>query len=92
MQLMSKPPIEVNICEIDGAYYPVRLYAVPRVGELIDLYSLIDQSTNHPPVKHYEVVQVVHKMYDVSEKISHAKDGHHFVSVYVKPSDSEFFE
>jgi hypothetical protein len=89
---MTQPAIEANICEINGAYFLVRLHAIPRVGELIDLYSFIDQSTNHPPVKHYQVVQVVHKMYDVSEKIPQAKNGHHFISVYVKPSNSEFFE
>jgi hypothetical protein len=89
---MNKLSIEANICEIEGPYYQVRLHSVPRVGELIDLFSFLDQSTNDPPVKHYEVVQVVHKIYDVSEKIPHSKDGQHFVSVFVKPSDSKFFE
>lgn len=89
---MSNPTIEANICEIGGAYYQVKLYAVPRVGELIDLFSFLDQATKHPPMKHYEVVQVVHEIHDVSEKIPQSKDGRHFVSVFVKPSNSKFFE
>jgi hypothetical protein len=89
---MAELPIEANICEIDGAYYPVRLHSVPRVGELIDLFSFIDQADNRPPLKHYEVVQVVHKIYDVTEKIPQSKGGQHFVSVFVKPSGSKFFE
>jgi hypothetical protein len=93
---MSEIPIHANICEIEGtkgelgAYYPVRLYAIPRVGELINLFSFIDQSTNHPPVKHYKVVQIVHDVYDVQEKSS--KRGHHFVNIFVKPTKSKFFK
>lgn len=49
---MSNLPIEANICEIDGAYYPVRLHAIPRVGELIDLFSFIEQAAQEPPVKY----------------------------------------
>ncbi len=89
---MSKPTIEAHICEIKGAFYPVKLHAIPKVGDLIDLWSFIDQAAKYPPVKHYEVVRVVHKIHDVSEKIAHTQDGHHFVSVFVKPSDSELFE
>lgn len=89
---MSKPIIEARICEIDGAYFPVKIHAIPNVGDLIDLWSFIDQAANFSPVKHYEVVSVVHKIHDVSEKIAHTKDGHHFVSVFVKPSDSEFLK
>jgi len=88
---MSKPTIEANICEFDGAYYQVRLHAVPRVGELISLFSFADQATKHPPTKHYEVVQVVHEIHDVSAKVPLSEDGHHFVSIFVKPSDSKFF-
>jgi hypothetical protein len=89
---MAKLLIEANICEIDGVYYPVKLHSVPRVGELIDLFSFIEQANNRSPMKHYEVVQVVHKIYDVAEKIPQSKDGQHFVTVFVKPSDSKFFE
>jgi hypothetical protein len=88
---MSELQIEGNICEIGGAFYPVKLHAVPRIGELIDFFSFIDQANGHPPAKHYEVVQVVHAVRDVSEKISQSKDGCHFVSVFVKPTQSQFF-
>jgi hypothetical protein len=90
---MSELPIEANICEINGPYYPVRLYAVPRVGELIDLFSFIDQADKHPqPRKFYQVVQVVHEVRDVSEKIPQSKGGCHFVTVFVKLSRSKFFK
>ena len=74
---MRELPIEANICERDGAYYPVLLRTVPRVGELIDLWSLIDQAAKHPPVKHYEVFQVVHEIHDVSKEIRASKGGYH---------------
>jgi hypothetical protein len=89
---MSRPTIEANICEIDGAYYQVKLHAIPRVGELIKLFSFVDQADKRPPTKHYEVVQVVHEIHDVSEKVPLSKDGRHFVSVFVKPASSKFFE
>lgn len=100
---MSELPIEANICEIPekgengqdsgevGAYYQVRLYAVPRVGELIGLFSFLDQASGDLAEKQYEVVQVVHKVHDVSEKVPQSKGGSHFVSVFVKPASSKFF-
>lgn len=85
---MSKPelPINANICEIDGPYYPVRLEWLPRKGDLIDLYSFLDTEK-----KKYEVVQVVHKLYDISKEIAQSHKGHHFVDVHVRPSTSAFF-
>lgn len=89
---MSKPPIQANIVETDsGIYYPVRLYVVPRAGELIKLFSFIEQADKRPPVRRYEVVQIVHDVHDVTERVSQSEGGHHFVTVFVKPSDSEFF-
>lgn len=89
---MNKPTIEAHICEIGGAYYPVKIHTIPNIGDLIDLWSFIDQADNYSPVKHYEVVRVVHKIHDISEKIPDTKDGYHFVSIFVKPSDSELFQ
>ncbi len=80
--------VNANIKEVDGAHYPVRLNWVPRIGELIDLYSLMDTSTGDPPVHQYEVVQVVHRLYDVTEKV---QKGFHFITVFVKPSSASFF-
>jgi hypothetical protein len=88
---MSELPIEATIHEIDGAYYNVRLHAIPRVGELIDFWSFLNQATGHEPAKHYEVIQVVHKVYDVSEKTPRSKGGHQSVNVFVKPASSKFF-
>mgnify|MGYP000882980320 CR=1 FL=1 len=89
---MSNSKINANICEINqGAYYPVKLNAIPNVGDLIDLWSFIDQADNYQPIKHYEVVQVVHKLHDVSDKIPRTQEGHHFVNVFVKPVESKYF-
>jgi hypothetical protein len=89
---MSNRKINANICEINqGAYYPVKLDSIPNVGELIDLWSSIDQADSYPPKKHYQVVQVVHKLQDVSDKHHRTQDGHHFVNIFVKPINSEFF-
>ncbi len=89
---MIEIPIEANICEIGGAYYPVKLHAVPRVGELINLFSFIDQRDDFPPNKNYEVVQVIHELHDAHPKIKQSKDGCHCVTVFVKPSKSKFFK
>ena len=82
-----KEAVNANVSEVGGAYYPVHLEWVPRVGELIDLWSFIDQASGHAPAHRYEVLQVVHKLHDVSEK----GDGAQFVTVFVKPSTSTLF-
>jgi len=91
---MSKPLLEANICELDGTYFPVKLHAVPRVGELINLFSFIEQAAGYQPAKYYQVVHVVHKMYDAAGDASDKghKTGWHFVEVFVKPSRSKFFK
>lgn len=90
---MSELPIDANIREIGGGpYYPVKLHALPKAGELIELYSFIDAAAKPPPKKFYEVVQVVHQLHDVSDKIWQSKGGSHFVTVFVKPSQSEFLQ
>lgn len=58
------------------------------MGDLIDLHSFIDTSTRHQPAHQYEVVQVVHRLYDVTDK---QPEGYHFVTVFVKPSQSALF-
>ena len=50
---MAELPINANISEVDGAYYPVRLLWVPRVGELIDLYSFIDTVDHNQPAHRF---------------------------------------
>ena len=88
---MADLPINANIAEIDGAYYQVRLEWVPRIGELIDLWSFKDQADNLPPAHRYEVVQVIHKIHDVTDKLPDRQDGAHFVTVLVRPSQSMYF-
>ena len=95
---MSEPTIYAHISEVPdssavGAYYPTKLYAIPRVGELIQLYSRMDEATKHPPTKRYEVVQVAHYVYDVTDKpnIPRGNDGYHHISIIVKESNSAMF-
>jgi hypothetical protein len=94
MKTVNRPPIEANLVEIaTGVYYPVRLYAVPRVGELVELLSFIEAADNRPRQMRYQVVQVVHNLYDAAGDASakgHAT-GLHFVTVFVKRSVSKFF-
>ena len=89
---MSELQVEAKICEMQGDFYEVKFSAVPRVGELIDLFSVVDQAKKLPPEKYYEVVQVVHNVRDVSEEIPHSINGSHLVTVFVKPSRSKFFK
>jgi hypothetical protein len=91
--IKPKLPIEANISEIGGPYYQVKLAAVPRVGELIELYSFLDAKAKSPdgPMKRYRVVEVLHHVRDVAEEIWQSKDGCHHVTVIVKPAHSKFF-
>ena len=88
---MASLPINANICELDGAYYPVRLEWVPRVGELIDLFSYIEQADGRPSGRHYEVIRVIHKLRDIADKVPASHDGCHFVEVHVKAADPSLF-
>jgi hypothetical protein len=89
---MKALPLKANICEIeDGRYYPVRMGWVPRVGELIDLFSYLEQAASQPSRRHYEVVQVVHELRDVAEAVKESHPGHHVVNVYVRAVESPFF-
>src|SRR5258708_7281212 len=100
-KLMSKPEIEAQIVEIpEGteltSYFNVTLHAVPRPGELIHLYSLVDEAAKKQTDYYYEVVQVRHKLYDVPENVAPDSRqsfvaGTHLVTVFVKPSKSNFF-
>jgi len=95
---MAKPHIEGQVIEInDGPYFNVTLHAVPQVGDLIHLYSLVDQAAEYPPNKQYEVVLVLHRVYDVPEGLTpNSREsyvaGTHYVKVFVKPSRSNFFD
>ena len=89
----TKLPTNANICEInDGAYYQVQLEWLPRVGDLIDLYSALDALSKHPPRHFYEVVAVMHEVHDVTEKSNPVSKGAHWVNVFVKPSSDKLFE
>lgn len=57
---MEKPYIEASIHrEDEGDYFKVKLYLIPREGELINLHSFANQRTGDP-----------HKLYGRVTKIS----------------------
>ncbi|HEX9953454.1 MAG TPA: hypothetical protein VGB53_16920 [Rubricoccaceae bacterium] len=90
---MNRPYIEANIQETDdGPFYPVRLWAVPRVGELINLHSFLDQNSGHTATHYYEVVKVIHRLHDVIEGDQHAGSGHQSVVLFVRPSTDSIFK
>ena len=93
--LRVMPRVESNAHikeEGQGAYYNVRLEFVPREGDLIDLWSYEDQGTGHPPAHRYEVVKIVHKVYDISDKTDPGGKGGQFVTVIVRDAISPHFE
>ncbi len=87
------PTIDAHISETnDGPYYPVKLHAIPRVGEFIVLWSFLDQKTKaDKPRKNYEVVAVLHKVNDDGETVGDRSTAHHFVTIVVKHSSSNYF-
>lgn len=87
---MTRPSIDAHVSEIDGPHYEVKLKAVPRVGELINLYSHADMKSKDPPFHKYEVVAVRHSVSDVIENDDIAVGTYH-VTLIVKTSESEYF-
>jgi hypothetical protein len=83
---MNEPPISGTIEEPDGTSYSVNLWTVPRVGELIDLTSHVEIRDKQTFRKNYEVVQVIHRVFDVDYKMPELLPGHHAVQIFVKPS------
>src|SRR2546430_1803891 len=61
--VMAKAPIEAIVVEInDGPFFEVTFHALPRTGELIHLYSIVDARAHKQADYFYEVVQVLHKL------------------------------
>lgn len=90
----KKPYILANIHIIGGAYYQVKLFAVPQVGELIKLHSFVEQLDNNMSLarQYLEVVQIVHDIYDYTERGTNLTDGHHFINIFAKPVESRYFD
>jgi hypothetical protein len=88
---MGSFPVNANICEVNGPYYPVKLTWLPRVDDLIDLRSHSEQTDGGQPSRHYKVVQVVHRIREFAEKASPSHGGFHFVEIYVAPAESPHF-
>lgn len=91
---MEKPYILANIHVIDGAYYQIKLFAIPKAGELIKLHSFVEQLSGNTPltIQFLEVVQIVHDIQDYTEKGTNLMDGSHFVNIIAKPVESQYFE
>ena len=79
------------ISEDGGPHYPVKFNWVPRVGELIDLTSFLEIRDKRPDEsrRFYEVMAVVHVMYDVVEGGDRSQDGHHNLKVVVRKSTNK---
>jgi hypothetical protein len=80
---MEYPLIHANIFfQQNKPYYQVKLHAVPRIGEHIELTSLKDIETGHSrgPISS-EVIKVIHKLHDLTDKFP---NGVHEVEIYVK--------
>lgn len=76
-------PIQANIVEIDdGPYYQVLMITTPHVGEIIELRSRIEETRGEEPYHKYQVLQVVHNVWDLQEELD---AGYHKVNIYVKP-------
>ena len=93
---MADFPAAANgiISEEGGPHYHANFKWVPRVGELIDLTSLLEIRDKRPEESRrlYEVVAVVHVMHDVIEGGERPHDGHHALKVIVKKSTNKYFE
>jgi hypothetical protein len=89
---MPDVPINANIMEVDGPYYQVRLTWLPRVGDIIDLHSYLEQHAGKDAKKWYEVVQVVHQIHDVTDKVRQSLAGHHWVNIHVRNSNKMQFQ
>jgi len=84
--------IKAVIREInDGAYYEAQLSAIPRKGEYISMYSYADQSSGHKTEHKYEVLDVLHHITDVTDKVPRSKDSLHTITLVVKNSGNSIF-
>ena len=78
---MADLPVAANgiISEKKGPHYNVKFKWVPRIGDRIDLTSLLeitDKQTNESR-RFYEVVAVFHVIHDVDERGERPHLGHH---------------
>jgi hypothetical protein len=93
---MADFPASANgiILEEGGPYYQVKFNWVPRVGELIDLTSLLEirQNRTDESRRFYAVVAVVHMIHDVVEGGERPFHGQHNLKVMVKKCESKYFE
>ena len=77
---MRNLPIDAHINLEDGAYYNVRLCAIPRIGETINLYSLVDEVSGHKATHLLRVTDIQDEVHDIP---AGAKEpaGKHFVVI-----------
>lgn len=94
---MAKAPIEAMAVEMDdGPFFEVTFHALPRKGELIHLYSIVDAKAHKQTDYFYEVVHVLHKLFDVPRNLApESRDamvaGSHSIVVFVSRTTSPLF-
>jgi hypothetical protein len=94
-RITSVPKPNARVFDLDREiFYEAYFREVPRVGELVRLYSYPDQSTGHsmPPLGfQYKVAQVLHTLTDYVENNDRSHTDRQEVTVYVRGSDDPLF-
>jgi hypothetical protein len=86
---MAELPINAVIEIKGGASYQVRLECIPRAGEFIHLDSLLEVADRRSETSfNLEVIQILHEITDVTDKVTNGQKGRHSVRVYAKKSDA----
>jgi len=86
--------INANICEVGkgGRFHTACLEWLPRAGELVWLTTFAEGDAGATASAYYEVVQVRHDIQEAPDKAHASRRGHHYLTVFVKPSKDELFE
>jgi hypothetical protein len=69
----------------NGAYYRVKLAALPNKGDRITLFSHVDTQDKNPANHAYEVLGVIHEVHDCPVDDPRHAAGYHAVTIVVKP-------
>lgn len=80
---MKKKLTNATVIEMGGAWYPVLLDFIPRVGEYIVLSSAVDLRSGDYHIHRYVVEHVIHTLGDHTKE----NDEHQFVEIFVRTAD-----
>lgn len=73
---------EASIQKSDGSSSPIRIHAIPHVGDSVRLFSQTEQNG-----RMYQVVHVEHMIEDVSARL-YDREGRHSITIHVKPLEN----